>query len=246
MASTLPATWPTAQPAGPLGASPSGSVAFLATPAPAPTLAPAKLNVDLHERISDNKVLWKSAWAPVFDLASAAASGSESEVPDMSELMMSMMDVQMAMQRCEITPAMEAILIDSMEAGKLHAQLKMPDVNKGGVPSLLASALDDYKHEQWYAFGNQLGAAMQDMLVVTLDQKYEVDHAGSLHQRLQLTTRQSQGAILVGAVSVGFLAMFAVVRSRRAVDAPAGMTTDFDLLDRAPVLLGSDLESIVE
>merc|ERR1712151_1235430 len=133
------------QPAGSPGASPTGGATFLATPPPAPTLAPATLDVDLHKCISDNMVFWKSAWAPVFDLASAAASGSESEVPDMSELMMSMMHVQMAMQRCKITPEMEALLIDSMEAGKLHAQLKVPDVKKGGVPSLLASALDDFK-----------------------------------------------------------------------------------------------------
>merc|ERR1712227_155934 len=103
--------------------------------APAPTLAPATLNIDLHKCISDNMVFWKSAWAPVFDLASAAASGSVSEAPDTSELMMSMMHVQMAMTRCKITPEMEAMLIDSMEAGKLHASLKMPQgqTSSGGV-----------------------------------------------------------------------------------------------------------------
>merc|ERR1712048_62920 len=78
--------------------------------------APAALNIDLHKCISDNMVFWKSAWTPVFDLASAAASGSVAEAPDTSELMMSMMHVQMAMTRCKITPEMEAILIDSMEA----------------------------------------------------------------------------------------------------------------------------------
>merc|ERR1719356_1084017 len=105
---------------------------------------------------------------------------------------------------------MEAILIDSIEAGKLHANLKMPEgqTGSGGVPSLLGSALEDFKDGSWYAFGNQLGAAMQDMLVVTLDQKYEVDAAGKLRQRL--TSHQSLSAVVVGAVSVGFLAMFAM------------------------------------
>merc|ERR1712048_49687 len=91
-----------------------------------------------------------------------------------------------AMTRCKISPEMEAILLDSIEAGKLHAKLNVPggEFNNGGVPSLLASALEDFKDRQWYAFGNQLGAAMQDMLVVSFDQKYDFDAAGSLRQRL--------------------------------------------------------------
>merc|ERR1712003_105856 len=114
--------------------------------------------------------------------------------------------VQMAMTRCKITPEMEAILIDSMEAGKLHAELKMPEgkFNKGGVPSLLQSALEDFRDRQWYAFGNQLGAAMQDMLVVSFDQKYEVDVFGNLRRRFpavgQVAKRQPLGAIVAGAV----------------------------------------------
>merc|ERR1712232_1440584 len=112
---------------------------------------------------------------------------------------------------------MEAVLIDSMQAGKLHANLKMPEekFRSANVPSLLASALEDFKDKQWYAFGKQLGAAMQDLAVVTFDQKFEVDIAGSG----QLASRQSLGVAAVGAVSVGFLAMFAVVRGRRGFGA---------------------------
>merc|ERR1712187_529883 len=242
--------WPVAQPAGSPGATPTGTT-FLATPSPAPTLAPASVNIDLHKCISDNMVFWKSAWTPVFDLASAAASGSVAEAPDTSELMMSMMHVQMAMTRCKITPEMEAILIDSMEAGKLHANLKMPEgkFNEGGVPSVLQSALEDFRDRQWYAFGNQLGAAMQDLLVVTFDQKYDFDAFGGLRQRIpdleQAASRRTLGAVVVGAVSIGFLAMFAVVRSRRAARSISG-SREFDRWDRAPVLLDSDLEAIVE
>merc|ERR1711862_310578 len=122
----------------------------------------------------------------------------------------------------------------------------------GGVPSLLASALEDFKDRSWYAFGNQLGAAMQDLLVVTLDQKYEVDAAGSLRQRLpdmaQLTSRRSLGAVAVCALSVGFLVMFAMVRRRQVASAALGGNSfggEFDRLERAPVLLDDDLEAIV-
>merc|ERR1712151_685601 len=143
------------------------------------------------------------------------ASGSESQVPEIHDMMVSMMDVQMAMTRCKITPEMEAVLIDSMEAGKLRANLKMPEdkFKSANVPSLLSSALEDFRNRDWYAFGNQLGVAMQDLAVVTFDQKYEVDVAGSS----QLASRQSLGVVAVGAVSVGFLVTFAVVRGHQAM-----------------------------
>merc|ERR1712014_427592 len=124
---------------------PAGMQTSLA-PLAATTPAPATLNVDLHKCISENMPFWKSAWAPVWNLASAA-SGSESEVPEIHDMMVSMMDLQMAMTRCKITPEMEAVLIDSMEAGKLHANLKMPEgkLKSPTVPSLLASALEDFR-----------------------------------------------------------------------------------------------------
>jgi hypothetical protein len=169
----------------------------------------------------------------------------------MGDLTMSMMHVQMAMTRCNISPEMEAVLLDSIEKGKLHASLKMPEgqANKGGVPSLLSSALEDFKDRQWYAFGKQLGAAMQDMVVVTFDQKYQFGAAGKLYPAMGLfASRRTLGVVLVGAVSVGFFAMFAVMRSRRAVGAAVqkiSLGREFDRLDRAPVLL-DDFESIVE
>merc|ERR1712187_282430 len=111
--------------------------------------------------------------------------------------------------------------------------------NKGGVPALLQSALEDFRDRQWYAFGNQIGAAMQDLLVVTFDQKYDFDAFGGLRQRLpdleHATSRRSLGAVMVGAVSVGFLAMFAVVRTRRAASSRLG-AMEFDRWDRSPVL----------
>merc|ERR1712048_757246 len=151
--------------------------------------------------------------------------------------MVAMTDIQMAMTRCKITPEMEAVFIDSMERGELHANLKMPEGNfkSGNVPSLLASALEDFKNRQWYAFGNQLGTAMQDLAVVTFDQKFEVDTAGSG----QLASRQSLGLAAVVAVSFGFLAMLAVVRGRRALGSRLGRSgpgLEFERVDTVPVL----------
>merc|ERR1711879_589168 len=151
------------------------------------------------------------------------------------------------MTRCKISPAMEAVLIDSMEAGKLHANLKTPEdkFKSANVPLLLSNALEDFRDRQWYAFGNQLGAAMQDLAVVTFDQKYEVDVAGNG----QLASRRSLGVVAIGAVSVGFLATFAVVRGRRTMRTAVGGARsglEFERVNMVPVLSDDDLEAFVE
>merc|ERR1711974_263154 len=176
-----PIAWP-AQPAATSGASSTATPTLVPSPHMAPTDAPSTLNVDLHKCINENMPFWKSAWSPVWELASATAEGSESEVPGMSELMMSMMDLQMAFTRCKINPAMEAMLIDSVEMGKLHAELKLPEDRFQGtsVTSLIASALEDFHDQRWRAFGSQLGAAMQELVVVSFSQKYDVDVASRL------------------------------------------------------------------
>jgi len=221
---------------------PTGTQPSMA-PLAAVTPVPATLNLDLHKCISGNMPLWKSAWAPVWELASAA-SESESEVPEINDMMVSLMDVQMAIMRCKITPEMEAVLIDSMEKGKLHANLKTPEGNiqTGNVPSLLASALEDFRDEHWYEFGKQLGAAIQDLGFVTFDQKYEVGTAGSS----PYTSRQSLGVVVVGAVSVGFLAMFSMMRGRRAVGAALGSGSSRPEFDRLRMMNSDDLEAFVE
>merc|ERR1712187_490966 len=60
--------------------------------------------------------------------------------------------------------------------------LRVPtnQVHGDGMPSLIASAMEDYKDKQWYAFGTQLGAAMQELVVTTFPTKYEVDDLGKL------------------------------------------------------------------
>merc|ERR1712176_1346346 len=118
-------------------------------------------------------------------------------------------------------------------------------VKSANVPSLLSSALEDFRNRDWYAFGKQLGAAMQDLAVVTFDQKYEVDVAGSG----QLASHQSLGVVAVGAVSVGFLVTFAVVRGRRTMRTAlsgASSGVEFERMSLVPVLSDDDLEAIVE
>jgi len=177
----------------------------------------------------------------------------------MSDLMMSMMDVQMALTRCDIDPTEEAMLVDAFETGKLKTKLNVPDgqqVQSGpGFASLISSALEDLQDRRWHAFGSQIGDAMQDLLVVGFAEKYEVDDAGRLRKKILGASELGQAHLpqpgvalagLFGAMSVGFVLLVTLVgiRSRQTIVAmwrqsePGALELDH--------LNGSDLEAIIE
>merc|ERR1712232_669794 len=85
--------------------------------------------------------------------------------------------------------------IDTWEAGgKFKTKLDVPDykVESGAIPSLLSSALEDFKYRDWHAFGSQLGKAMQQMTVATFPQEYEVDDTGKLRKIIIKATELGQ------------------------------------------------------
>merc|ERR1712187_192079 len=144
----------------------AGSPAFPTLPTSMPSLSvqttvnPTEVDVDLHDCLVGNMPLWKSAWTPVFELVSEATT-STADPPEMSDMMSSFMDVQLALQRCDIDPAKEAMLIDTFESGgKFKTKLNMPDekAHSASVP--------------------QLGKAMHQMIVVIFPQEYEIDDTG--------------------------------------------------------------------
>jgi len=145
------------------------------------------LDVDLHTCIAGNMPLLKSAWTPVWQLLEDATAQS-SKAPAMGDIMMSMMDVQLALTRCNIGPAQEAMIIDSMESGKdIHTKFTVPESSKtqgDSVSTQFSTALEEFQEGHYYAFGSQLGAALQDMVVIRFSQKYEVDDAGRLRKRI--------------------------------------------------------------
>merc|ERR1712187_583776 len=123
------------------------------------------------------------------------------------------MDVQLALRRCNIDAAKEAMLIDTFESGgKLKAKIDVADsvADAGAVPSLLSSALQDFKERNWHAFGSQLGKAVQQAVVVSFPQEYEVDDTGKLRKIVIEATELGQTSI-IGKKNTAVTALFGLV-----------------------------------
>merc|ERR1712151_327004 len=205
---------------------------------------PSQVDVDLHDCVVGNMPLWKSAWTPVFELASGVFASS-ADASSSADLLSSFMDVQLALKKCDISPTQEAMLLDTFESGgKFKAKLGMPDgkVQTGAVSSYLSTALEDFKERNWHAFGSQLGKAMQSMVVSSFPQEYEIDDTGRLRKIVieaaemgQSSTAWERGttvAALFGLVSLVFsaLALLVAIRSRMSlVTMTHAVTQDYDL-----------------
>lgn len=142
---------------------------------------------------------------------------------------MSMLDAQIALRRCGFTAEQEAILYDSMEAGRgFHTKFEGGDhekYSKGDMSATVAQAVEMWKNKNFKQFGAQMGEAMRDLTMEVYPEKYYVDADGRLKQRIVLLSSSDNnysvlaagpfGFCIVASVSLIFLVGLAV-RSWRA------------------------------
>jgi len=200
---------------------------------------PTEVDIDLRNCLVANMPLFRSAWSPVWNLfldagkASSAEEAAEKELTDSGELLLSMLDLQVALRTCGLGPQQEALLLDGMKLGEVHTSLDVPEMRsmtpqqeRDNLSKSFAQALQDWKDRSWSAFGAQLGSVLRDMVVLTFPQKWSVDDAGRLRSILELTETSSSSpaasklsqtlclsGILFFTASFGMLALVRVLRS---------------------------------
>jgi len=109
-------------------------------------------------------------------------------------------------------------------------KLSVPNENvkTASVAKLLSSAMEDYKDQQYYEFGKQLGKALQDMVVVTFPLKYEVDESGKLRNTILgasevdiSSTQHIHSPVfyifVVASTSLMLMASLIILRSRQTI-----------------------------
>jgi hypothetical protein len=196
---------------------------------PAPTLVPwtllpgTEVNVDLHQCVAGNQALFKDAWQPVWSVMSKMAKGEtvgasrdmnvvEKATGEGAEgfgaLAMSMLDAQIALRRCGFSAEQEAILYDSMEAGRgFHTKFEGGDheeYSKGDMSATVAQAVKMWKDKNFKQFGEHMGAAMRDLTMEVFPEKYYVDADGRLKKRIVQLSGLDNNSSLLAAGSFGF------------------------------------------
>merc|ERR1712232_1335213 len=100
-----------------------------------------KIDINVQQCIGNNIPLFQSAWSPVWKFLQDSAKADASEaIPDMSALLVSMMDVQLALRACGVTPVQEAMLFDAMHSGNVASSIEMGSGARAGQsPSMVVA-----------------------------------------------------------------------------------------------------------
>jgi hypothetical protein len=179
------------------------------------TLLPAsEVNVDLHKCIVGNQLLFTDAWKPMWSIMNklTATSSSNLDMPMIEKatgegaegfgaFAMSLLDVQIALRRCGFNSEQEAILLDSIAAGKgFHSKVDMPKekLSKTYATKNVAKAVDAWEDERYDEFGKRMGTTLRELLLETFPGKYKVDHVGTLRG-----TEQVVGLVELGMEAPG-------------------------------------------
>eukprot|EP00929_Paragymnodinium_shiwhaense_P068848 TRINITY_DN34707_c0_g1_i1.p1 TRINITY_DN34707_c0_g1~~TRINITY_DN34707_c0_g1_i1.p1 ORF type:complete len:571 (+),score=114.88 TRINITY_DN34707_c0_g1_i1:21-1733(+) len=223
---------------------------------------PQKINIDLKNCLAVNMPLFESAWSPVMKLFRDAASkkAPQAGLPDISQLLVSMLDLQLALRTCGLGPTQEAALLDAMRAGEVHTKLDVrsrerlvgPEVAEA-LSQAFAEALEDWQMHSWSAFGRQLGTMLRDMMVTTFPAKYSVKDLSHLraflHDSKVTTGKALPGLIsfiLLAAFPLALLAAIALVDKRLRLHRPQPISTEPAVEVECAEESAAELEAVVE
>mmetsp|Transcript_115758 Transcript_115758/g.327370 ORF Transcript_115758/g.327370 Transcript_115758/m.327370 type:complete len:228 (+) Transcript_115758:1039-1722(+) len=188
------------------------------------------LKIHLHRCVNENLELFEEAWTPILELLRNAAAkglvGSPDGTPtgpSMGSMAMAMLDLQTALQMCNIGPEEEDMLLDSLSSGsrfRTEVQLASDRPQSAEMTNGIAEALEDWRAERWPALGTELGKLLRSAVMISLSQKYAVDATGRLHRKMfgasesgpdAPLSRLKSSQIILSMFPIGLVMMMAVL-----------------------------------
>lgn len=201
--------------------------------------ADVNIVVDLHRCIAGNSMFFKELWMAAWNLFAQISIHKEKHGLEpkqqgqpkwQGELMVAMMQIPMALQKCGVSPDMQRMLMEAiqfLQGLKVHFDFPGQPVNGEEATELMAKAVQAWTDWDFEKFGYELGLLFRQLVMLAFPQKYSIDASGKLWLTEQLektsATKQS-GTVFVTAIIGGVAALFTaallVVRAHRLVSKP--------------------------
>jgi len=167
--------------------------------------APVALHIDLHKCVKANLKYFQPALLDTLEyLARQDLASDEDAEEAFPDLVMTVMDDGPTMlSKCGLGKEELAMLEEAALAlGSMHVQLRLPraaaSAPRAGPVAELQQAAEDWKALDWFALGEDLGQMLLQTVAQVFPQKYAVDPAGALSQRLPAPAAPVQPGLLVG------------------------------------------------
>jgi len=189
------------------------------------------IQLDLHRCIAGNDEFFKEGWLAMWNLiAQLSANGAQHGIKGiqdlmmgktananggqpkwMGEMMIAMMQVPLALNRCNIgvdTQQMFMEAIKSMKSVKVHFLFPDHKITGDEATKRMAKAVESWTNWNFKEFGKQIGALLREFVLLMYPvgnnkypQMYSVDINGRLRRQLNQKYEHSADTIRVGSRS---------------------------------------------
>uniref|UniRef100_A0A7S0B7Y3 Uncharacterized protein n=1 Tax=Pyrodinium bahamense TaxID=73915 RepID=A0A7S0B7Y3_9DINO len=154
-------------------------------------VSPLNFSVDLHKCVQVNLRPFQSKVMGILQYFARQDLASESDIVQVlpAILTSTIKEAPVALGECGISVKQLEMIVAALEAfGAVRVQLKLPksgiDVDPSGPIAQLQKAADSWNKMDWFALGRDIGTMLLQLVIQVFPQKYELDAAGALRERL--------------------------------------------------------------
>lgn len=216
------------------------------------------INIDLHQCIAGNsaffKEIWLAAWHLISQLAvnagqhqfniqqfGQAFQGGGGKQPKWAgELMIAMMQVPMALEKCGVAQDMQNMFMEAIKTlNDIKVHIALPDdrfraasdqTKAEETTARMAKAVEAFTNFQFENFGFEIGKMLRELVMLAFPQQYSTGANGMLQRKYSMMEKLRLGkkselvpeatAIIGGAVVSMLIVKFAFVALRLRRSAP--------------------------
>jgi hypothetical protein len=188
------------------------------------------IQLDLHRCIAGNQVFFKEIFLALWNAIAQFSANKEQHglggiqggTPKWtSELMIALMQLPAALERCDIDPETQGMLMESIQTlGDLKVHLAFPKgrVSIDEISHRMAKAVESWTEWHFKQFGENVGVMLREFVLMVYPMKYSVDENGRLRRQLSSLPRvfkaDGLAIVFVGMMSMAAIALAAVRRLR--------------------------------
>jgi len=176
-----------------------------------------RIVMNLHHCIAGNSMFFKEIWNGVWHLfaqlslnaqqhglglppgvqSPQSQLGMQGQPKWAGELMISLLQVPMALQRCGLGAESQSMFMEAVQSLKhVHMQFVFPDdrIQVMKATDRMARAVEAWTSWDFETFGKEVGMLLRELVMLAFPKKYSVDSAGKLrHQLLDLSAQPPRG-----------------------------------------------------
>jgi len=176
--------------------------------------------LNLHRCIAGNSAFFKEIWVGLWNLfASLSLNGQQHDLdvsakpnPGMQsqpkwagELMIALLQLPMALQRCGLGPSTQRMFMEAIQSLKnVHVKIIFPDDRiqtsaQGAMKATdrMARAVKAWTDWDFKTFGREVGMLLRELVMLAFPRKYSVDDSGRLRHELISYSQQTPGILAV-------------------------------------------------